>query len=98
MDGGGLEALVVGHRWPAGRGEAQFDWEPPRTKAGVPNRGRRLKALGNAVVSQCAYVVGRRIVDSDSRGMRDCIERAPWATNPWVARIEFRVADDAVPL
>lgn len=38
-------------RWPAGRGEEQRAWEPPRTVAGKePLRRSRLKALGNAVV------------------------------------------------
>ena len=39
-------------RWPAGRGEEQHDWEPPRLLEGKPVKGRpaRLKALGNAVV------------------------------------------------
>jgi hypothetical protein len=37
-------------RWPAGRGEPQHAWEPPRTGAKIPQRPARLKALGNAVV------------------------------------------------
>lgn len=50
-------------RWPAGRGPEQHDWEPPRTVAprSVVNRAKRVKALGNAVVPHCAYVVGMRI-------------------------------------
>lgn len=36
--------------WPAGRGEAQHPWEPPRTAHGVRMRPARLKALGNAVL------------------------------------------------
>jgi hypothetical protein len=28
----------------------QFDYEPPRTVTGCPNRAKRLKCLGNAVV------------------------------------------------
>lgn len=57
----GGAAWLDGHPWPAGRGETQFAWEPPRTvqrdpsvKPGgihpAPNRAARLKALGNAVV------------------------------------------------
>ena len=34
---------------PAYMGQPQHGWEPPRTTAGVRNRTRRLKALGNAV-------------------------------------------------
>lgn len=50
-------------RWPAGHGEAQYPWEPPRTVTGrTPNRNARLRALGNAVVPACAEVVGRRLL------------------------------------
>lgn len=40
-------------------------WERdiPRTATGVANRKDRLKALGNAVVPQCAEVIGRMIRD-----------------------------------
>lgn len=37
-------------RWPAGIGQEQHEWEPPRVAAGVKNRVPRLKACGNAVV------------------------------------------------
>jgi DNA (cytosine-5)-methyltransferase 1 len=50
-------------QWPAGRGESQHEWEPPRTLAGVSNRTAKLKALGNAVVPQCAEVAGRVLLD-----------------------------------
>jgi DNA (cytosine-5)-methyltransferase 1 len=50
-------------RWPAGPGEAQHAWEPPRTVQGKSvNRPARLRALGNAVVPRCAEVVGREIL------------------------------------
>jgi site-specific DNA-cytosine methylase len=39
-------------QWPAGYGQAQYDYEPPRVATGVKNRTSRLKALGNAIVWQ----------------------------------------------
>ena len=41
--------------WPAGMGAEQFDYEPPRMCGRLwrkPNRAKRLKCLGNAVVPQ----------------------------------------------
>jgi hypothetical protein len=61
----GLPFDVAGHAFPAGRGEAQEAWEPPRAVASdvkVPDRPAKLRALGNAVVPQCALVVGRVLV------------------------------------
>jgi site-specific DNA-cytosine methylase len=60
----GVSPGLDGHRWPAGRGEEQHDWEPPRTarRSEVPENARRLKALGNAVVPQVAELVGRRLL------------------------------------
>lgn len=47
-------------RWPAGRGAAQHDWEPPRTIQGREDgRRARLRALGNAVVPAVAREVAR---------------------------------------
>ena len=35
--------------WPARPGAAQYPYEPPRTGHKIPNRPKRLRALGNAV-------------------------------------------------
>lgn len=62
-DASRLPGGVDGHRWPARPGEAQYEWEAPRTvKAGtVPNRAARLRALGNAVVPQQVEPIARAI-------------------------------------
>lgn len=46
----GLSARMDQCRWPAGPGQPQYSWEPPRIASGVKHRKDRLKALGNAVV------------------------------------------------
>lgn len=58
-DSHGLPDRLDASRWPAGRGEPQHAWEPPRTAAKVPHRPARLKALGNAVVWQQAALAWR---------------------------------------
>ena len=54
-------------RWPARPGEAQHPFEALRTVEACPNRATRLKALGNAVVPQVAYVVGCLVRAIDER-------------------------------
>lgn len=60
----GLPAWMDGieQRWPAGPGQEQFAWEPPRVIQGkLKNRVARLKGLGNAVVPQIAEAIGYAI-------------------------------------
>ena len=56
-----------GYKWPAPPG-VQFDWEPPRLEMNVPQKSQRLKALGNAVVPQCAYVAAMRVIQRMTSG------------------------------
>jgi len=49
-------------QWPAGIGEDQHAWEPPRSIKNLEARAHRLKALGNSVVPQCAEIVGRIVL------------------------------------
>lgn len=53
----GVSARIHGHHWPAGLGELQHEWEPPRVATGVKDRKGRLKALGNAVNPLQVYPV-----------------------------------------
>lgn len=60
----GISAGLDGHRWPAGRGQEQEAWEPPRTarRGEIPENAARLRTLGNAVVPQVAEMIGRRML------------------------------------
>lgn len=56
---------IIAHEWPAKRGTAQPEGEPPRATPQPPSgspswreRKRRLMAYGNAVAPQCGYAVG----------------------------------------
>ena len=58
----GISFDVAGHPWPAGRGQTQHAWEPPMVllrEVKCAERPAKLRAIGNAVVPQCALVVGR---------------------------------------
>lgn len=59
----GVSSRLDGHRWPAGRGENQHPWEPPRLAPHHRSRQARLRALGNAVVPQCAALALQTLAD-----------------------------------
>ena len=50
-------------RWPAGPGQTQHEWEPPRTVEKADNRAAKLRALGNAVVPQVAQEIGTWLLE-----------------------------------
>jgi DNA (cytosine-5)-methyltransferase 1 len=55
--------------WPAGRGEKQKPWEPPRVAEGesVSSRAERIKMLGNAVVPAQAAILFEAIMELERR-------------------------------
>lgn len=66
----GISARIDGRKWPAGRGQQQYDWEPPRVKSGVKHRVARLKALGNAVVPEQIYPIFAAIMQIETMNIR----------------------------
>ncbi len=55
----GISAGLDRYRWTAGPGQAQHEWEPPRTTIEhIPQRAAQLRAYGNAIVPQLAEIVG----------------------------------------
>jgi len=64
----GLWPTAIASDWyPAPPGPTQYDWEPPRTTKEWRLRRQRLKALGNAVVPQCAQIAGEFVVELDRK-------------------------------
>ena len=69
----GVDGLPEGldtHQWPSRPGEAQRADEAPRVTTETHERAKRLKALGNAVVPQCGYVVGCVVAEVLRGGIR----------------------------
>lgn len=70
-------------RWPARRGEPQYNWEPPRVSYGrKPYDYERRKALGNAVVPLQVYPILRKIYLIHTAGNRLPLETADMYNEP----------------
>lgn len=52
------------HRFVSRPGEAQKDFEAPRTGYGIPNRPARLKAIGNSIDPIVAYMILMAMLDN----------------------------------
>ncbi|WP_170143009.1 DNA cytosine methyltransferase [Thermosporothrix hazakensis] len=64
----GLPTGMDRYQSPAQPGESQYLWEPPRTTTQRdPNRAKRLKALGNAIVPQQIFPIFQSIVEIERR-------------------------------
>lgn len=63
--------LGVDGPWPAGRGEPQHAWEPPRTAREALMRPPRLKSLGNAVIPAQAALAWRVLWSRVLRAMAE---------------------------
>jgi DNA (cytosine-5)-methyltransferase 1 len=60
----GLSAGLAGHRFPAGQGTFQYDYEPSRTVTQKTAWHKaKIEAIGNAVVPQCIYPLALSIRD-----------------------------------
>ncbi|MCL2856173.1 MAG: DNA (cytosine-5-)-methyltransferase [Oscillospiraceae bacterium] len=61
----GFPARVDFPGWPAGRGQVQYPWEPPRVvpSKSVDARTHKIKMLGNAVVPQQAGILFSAIIN-----------------------------------
>jgi len=67
-DGFPLPKMDRPYRWPAGPGEPQHNYEPPRvTISKQQNRAKRLKALGNSIVPQQIYPIFKQIVELEGK-------------------------------
>lgn len=53
---------ITAQRWPAARGAAQYEWEPPRVTTDRHERRKRLKALGNICVPEQVALIFAAIV------------------------------------
>lgn len=74
----GIDGISSGlvRLWPAEKGKAPHSWEPPRKAALVRGRRAQLRAIGNAVVPQCAYIIGTVVRELEYGNRRTLAYRA----------------------